>query len=88
MVLADPTSHTPVTSSFGCRCCAGSQSFQGFAATNHFRERLLEIQVIFFFFLFFFFFLLLTICIYFKRRLNLYTLAKSRVYIVFSLCKF
>lgn len=85
MVQADLTSHTPVTSSFGCRCCAGSQSFQGSAATNHFRGRLLEIQVIF---LFFPFFLLLMICTYFKWRLNLYPLAKSRVYIVFSLCKF
>lgn len=54
MVQADLTSHTPVTSSFGCRCCAGSQSFQGSAATNHFRGRLLEIQVIFLFFPFFF----------------------------------
>lgn len=54
MVQADLTSHTPVTSSFGCRCCAGSQSFQGSAATNHFRGRLLEIQVIFLFFFSFF----------------------------------
>lgn len=78
MVQADLTSHTPVTSSFGCRCCAGSQSFQGSAATNYFRGRLLEIQVIFLFFSFF----------AVDDMYLFQTEAKSRVYIVFSLCKF